>query len=304
MKAFFRFLRGELNGFYLQKLNEVNNVYSESVKSFLSYFARMQFKTEDELEEGETAIDNAMIKGIGITAGAFPPYVMQESLSSALRFTGSHIVNGKEYSERGLYNIEGQAFNFVRTDEQEYDTDINTLSSSSDRSSLVEKDRVPVGYFPEGENVIRDDGSLDYSKLMSSPRPNHADAPFYGDNFLYLSENYPVLAITDMKVMLYVIEAMQWVRYNGMNVASLAQFAKIICPNFLFILDIDWSNLYAHGVVEYGIDEEYEAEDKLLKESLFKFLVGKKFSQLAFSQVPISVTRDNNRGGTVTVRRR
>lgn len=304
MKAFFRFLRGELNGFYLQKLNEVNNVYSESVKSFLSYFARMQFKTEDELEEGETAIDNAMIKGIGITAGAFPPYVMQESLSSALRFTGSHIVNGKEYSERGLYNIEGQAFNFVRTDEQEYDTDINTLSSSSDRSSLVEKDRVPVGYFPEGENVIRDDGSLDYSKLMPSPRPNHADAPFYGDNFLYLSENYPVLAITDMKVMLYVIEAMQWVRYNGMNVASLAQFAKIICPNFLFILDIDWSSLYAHGVVEYGIDEEYEAEDKLLKESLFKFLVGKKFSQLAFSQVPISVTRDNNRGGTVTVRRR
>lgn len=304
MKAFFRFLRGELNGFYLQKLNEVNNVYSESVKSFLSYFARMQFKTEDELEEGETAIDNAMIKGIGITAGAFPPYVMQESLSSALRFTGSHIVNGKEYSERGLYNIEGQAFNFVRTDEQEYDTDINTLSSSSDRSSLVEKDRVPVGYFPEGENVIRDDGSLDYSKLMPSPRPNHADAPFYGDNFLYLSENYPVLAITDMKVMLYVIEAMQWVRYNGMNVASLAQFAKIICPGFLFILDIDWSNLYAHGVVEYGIDEEYEAEDKLLKENLFKFLVGKKFSQLAFSQVPISVTRDNNRGSTVTVRRR
>ena len=303
MKAFFRFLRGELNGFYVQRLNEVNNVFSGAIKTFLSYFDRMQFKTEEELGPGETAIDNASIKGIGIIAGAFPPYVMQESLTSALRFTGSHIVNGKEYSERGLYNVEGQAFNFVRTNEQEYGTDINTLSSSEDRSSLVEDGRQPVGYFPEGVNVIRDDGSLDYSKLLSSPRPGHADSPFYGDNFLYLSENYPVLAITDMRVMLYVIEAMQWVRYNGMNVASLAQFAKIICPGFLFILDIDWTGLYAHGVVEYGIDEEWEAEDKLLKENLFKFLVEKKFSQLAFSQVPITVTRDAE-GNPIDVTRR
>ena len=292
MKAFFRFLRGELNGYYVQRLNDVNNVFSEPIKKFLAYFAHMQFKTEEELNEGETAIDNTMIKGIGIIAGAFPPYVMQESLASALRFTGSHIVDGKEYSERGLYNLEGQAFNFVRTDEQEYNTDINTLANSENRSSLVEPERQPVGYFPEGENVIKDDGSLDYSKLMTQPRPNHADAPFYGDIFLYFSENYPVLAITDMKVMLYVIEAMQWVRYNGMNIASLAEFAKIICPNFLFILDIDWTTLYAHGVVEYGIDEEYESDNKLLKENLFKFLVNKKFSQLTFSQVQIVVTRD------------
>lgn len=303
MKAFFRFLRGELNGFYLQRLNQVNNIFSESIKSFLSYFKSMQFKTEDELNKGETAIDSNMIKGIGIIAGVFPPFVMQESLSSSLRFTGSHIVNGREYSERGLYNIEGQAFNFIRTDETKYTTDINTQATSSERSSLVEKDREPVGYFPEGENVIRDDGSLDYSKLMAQPRANHADSPFYGDMFLYLSENYPVLAITDMKVMLYVIEAMQWVRYNGMNIASLAQFAKIICPNFLFIIDIDWSILYAHGVVEYGIDEEYEAENKLLKENLFKSLVQRKFSQLTFSQVQINVTRDENNKAVLVERR-
>lgn len=302
MKAFFRFLRGELNGFYVQRLNEANNLFSRATKDFLSYFSRMQFKTEDELEEGETAIDNAMIKGIGIIAGAFSPYVLQESLASALRFTGSHIVNGKEYSERGLYNMDGQAFHFVRTDEQEYSTDINTLASPENRSSLVEDGRAPVGYFPEGVNVIKEDGSLDYSKLLQSPRPGHADAPFYGEDFLYLSENYLVLAITSMKVMLYVIEAMQWVRHNGMNIASLAQFANIVCPDFLFILDIDWTELYAHGVVEYGIDEEYMAKDKLLKENLFKFLSRKKFSQLAFSQVPIVVTRDSE-GKVISVTR-
>lgn len=302
MKAFFRFLRGELNGFYVQKLNAVNNLFSDSIKTFLSHFANMQFVTEAEAKDGEVPIDNAMIKGIGVIAGAFPPYVMQESLSGALRFTGSHIVNGKEYSERGLYNVEGRAFNFIRTDEQEYTSDINTQATSAERSSLVEADREPIGYFPEGETVIRDDGSIDYSKLMSSPRPNHADAPFYGDIFLYLSETYPVLGITDMQVMLYVIKAMQWVRYNGMNIASLTEFAKIICPDFLFIIDIDWTTLYAHGVVEYGIDEEYKTSNKLLRENIFKALAQKKFSQLAFSQVPISVTRDSN-GKAVRIER-
>lgn len=302
MKAFFRFLRGELNGFYVQKLNAVNNLFSDSIKTFLSHFANMQFVTEAEAKDGEVPIDNAMIKGIGAIAGAFPPYVMQESLSGALRFTRSHIVNGKEYSERGLYNVEGRAFNFSRTDEQEYTSDINTQATSAERSSLVEADREPMGYFPEGETVIRDDGSIDYSKLMPSPRPNHADAPFYGDIFLYLSETYPVLGITDMQIMLYVIKAMQWVRYNGMNIASLTEFAKIICPDFLFIIDIDWTTLYAHGVVEYGIDEEYETSNKLLLENIFKALAQKKFSQLAFSQVPINVTRDSN-GKVVRIER-
>lgn len=294
MKSFFRFLRGELNGFYIQRINNVNSIFDEDIRQFLTYYKRMQFKTEDELLANETAMSNAMIKGIGIIAGTFPPYVMQESLLSSLRFSPSHIVNGKEYSERGLYSIEGEAFNFVRTDEQEYNTDINVLATSEDRSSLVETGRVPVGYFPEGENVIKDDGSLDYSKLLQSPRPGHADSPFYGDDFLYFSENYPVLSITEMKVMLLVIEAMQWVRYNGANIASLVEFANIVCPGFLFIVNIDWDSFYAHGVVEYGIDEAYEADNKLLKENLFKFLIEKKFSQFAFSQVPINVTRNSN----------
>lgn len=302
MKAFFRFLRGELNGFYLQKLNEVSNLFSNNIKTFLFYFANMQFIIKEEAKDNEVPINNEMIKGIGVSAGVFPPYVMQESLSSALHFTGSHIVNNKEYSERGLYNIEGRAFNFIRTDEQEYTSDINTQATSENRSSLVEADREPIGYFPEGEIIIAEDGSIDYSKLMSKPRPNHADAPFYGDIFLYLSEIYPTLGITDTQVMLYIIKAMQWVRYNGMNIASLTEFAEIICPNFLYIIDIDWSTLYAHGVVEYGIDENYDTKDKLLRENIFKTLVQKKFSQLAFSQVSINVTRDSN-GKAVRVER-
>lgn len=303
MKAFFRFLRGELNGYYLTRINNVNNILSEELMSFFSYFKRMQVKTEDELDEGETAIDDSMVRGIGITAGVFPPYIMQESMANSIRFTGSHIVNGVQYSERGLYNVDGQAWRFVRTDEQSYTTDINTEASREARSSLVDDGRTPVGYFPEGEIVISADGTVDYSKLLPEPREGHADAPFYGDIFLYLAETFPVLSITDMKTMLYVIEAMQKVRYNGSSIASLANFAKIVCPDFLFIMGITWtSELYAHGVLEYGIDEQYESENKLLRENLFRFLVEKKFPQLAFSQVSITVTRDSE-GHVISVDR-
>lgn len=302
MKAFFRFLRGELNGYYLTRLNNVNNSIAESVKEFLAYFKKMQFKTSDELSEGEVAISPEMAKGIGITAGVFPSYILQDSLPTAIRFTNSHKVNGVEYSERGLYSPDEEAFNFVRTTEDEYEDDINTLSGSHARSSLVEEGRRPVGYFPEEEKVITNEGEIDYSKLLTSPRSGHADSPFYGDNFLYLSESYPVLAETDSDTMLKVIEAMQWVRYNGVNIASLIQFAETLCKGFLYILDIKWTTVYAHGIVEFGIDTEATADKKLLRENIFRFLIEKKFPQLTFQEVTIRVTRDS-KGRVKTVKK-
>lgn len=302
MKAFFRFIRGELNGFYLRHLHNLNNDFktANETKSFLSYFKNMQFKTLDEVTGNEEPINTTMLKQIGVIAGVFTPYVLQESLSGVIRFTESHIIKDKEYSERGLYSIEEEKFNFIRTDENEYSTDINTAATSADRSSLVEEGRTPVGYFPEGVNVIDDDGNLDYSKLLSSPRPNHADAPFYGDNFLFLSENYPVLGVTDSITMLKVIEAEQWVRYNGVSIHSLTEFAKILCEGFLFIVSINWDSLYAHGIINYGLDIEYEVPQKLLKQNLFKFLVQKKFEQITFNEVPINVVRDKS-GNVISV---
>lgn len=291
-KQFFRFLRGELNGYYLTRLNDSCNKFSESLKSLLSYFRTMQFKTDTEVEEGETPISSADLQGLSVITGALAPYVLQDSLIGSVRFTASHKVNGEEYSERGLFSPADEVFNFVRTTQQEYSDDINTLTNSEARSTFVENGRQPLGYFPEGEDVIKEDGTIDETKLLPAPRPNHADAPYYGNGFLYLAEESPVLAITSNTVLLYVIRAMQWVRYNGMSIASLAKFAEIICPNFLFITSIDWDSHYAFATVSYGIDEDYEAEDKLMREQLFALLAGKKITQLTFSKVYITVERD------------
>ena len=42
-KAIFRYLRGELNGFYLNALHETLNTSSKDIKDFLATFGRMQF---------------------------------------------------------------------------------------------------------------------------------------------------------------------------------------------------------------------------------------------------------------------
>jgi hypothetical protein len=109
---------------------------------------------------------------------------------------------------------------------------------------------------------------------------------------MYFAEEYPVRAVTSNRVLVSLVKAMQWVRYNGVSVRSLAEFASILCPNFLFITNIDWEGHYAYGVVSYGIDENYEIEDKLMREQLFMLLVNKKIPQMYFNKVQIDVTRE------------
>lgn len=291
-KLFFRFLRGELNGYYLDNINATFNRAGRRIQTFLSDFRRMTFKRDDEVTGHELPISNEALEGLSLFAGVFAPYVYQDALKSSLHFTASHIVNGKERSERGLYREGSDTFEFVRTEQDDYPTDINTEASEAKKSTFVEEGRTPVGYFPEGERIFNEDGSLDMTKLMPSPRAGHADAPYWGEKFMYFAEEYPVRAVTSNRVLVSLVRAMQWVRYNGVSVKSLVEFTSILCPDFLFITNIDWDGHYAYGVVSYGIDENYDVPDKLMREQLFTLLVNTKIPQMLFEKVQINVTRD------------
>lgn len=277
-KAFFRFLRGEINGFYLTNIHNTLNKITEEDKQFIAQFANMVFKSASEAEYNEYPIPYDMLRGIGIIAGVFPPRVNSESYSGSLHMTTSKIVDEKEYSERGLFDMNREDFNFVRTDEQEYTTDINTLASDSNRTSMIGDNDTIVGYIPEGVEVIKEDGSIDLTKILASPPEEGAYSEFYGVKYLYLSENAYVMVNVNNEVYLELIKALQWIRYNGQSIASLCKVASIICPEFLHIENIDWSN-EKYGVVTYSVStEEYEL--KLVKIELLKFIVQKKFPQL------------------------
>lgn len=311
-KKFFRFLRGELNGYYLQKINEALNKGMQDNEEFLADFSRMVFKTSVQVGAGEYPIPSAMLYGLGTFAGVFPPRVPQDSLVGSLRFTTSHKVQGNEVSDEGLFEISTEAFRFPNSYNPALYTHEgagrNASATNSLRTSLVEKGATILGFFKEGDKVIKDDGSIDLSLLVVPTVPyaqwlSWADEqseaeqkvyyPFYGQKYLYLAEESPIVASTGDNVFLELIKAMQYVRYNGVSVKSLCEFAHIMCSSYLFITSIEWNDNRNYGIVNYGIDEDYDTTDKLLRTEVFKMIVKMKFKQYAFNEQRIAVTRDD-----------
>ena len=155
-KALFRFLRGEINGFYLTNIYNSLNVYSEDIKKFFIDFQAQQF------ELGK--ISDETLYNLGKFASVFLPRRPVAVSKASLYMTRSHKVDGVEFSERGLYNTENETFDFVHTDPSIETPDINTLATSTDRSSLV-GDETAQGYISESEtDVLDDEGNVKPSR--------------------------------------------------------------------------------------------------------------------------------------------
>lgn len=302
-KSFFRFLRGELNGYYINALYNSLNVVTNGVYEFFGKFRSLAFKTASLVEDGETPMDFNHIKGLGVFAGVFPQYVALDSSLTSVRFTSSHKVLGVEYSERGLFEAENEDFSFFRTNEGTYDTDINILANPSRRSSMVEEGKEPLGYIPEGVRVFLEDGRVDMSQVIPLDQMppesewTKAYTPFYGEEYLYLADTVPVTGRIGGELYYYLIVAMQWIRYNGTSIKSLVELADILCPGYLFITKMEWDG-NAYGTLHYGIDEDYESEGKLSRRELFSIVAKMKFIQYDITEVAIRVTRDSS--GNVT----
>ena len=191
-KEFFRWLRGELNGFYITNLNMMLNKYTQDAKALVTEFNNMQF------EKGK--INNTSLYGIGKTAGIFLPRMSRSEAKSSFKMTETYEVDGEEFSERGLFNTDTELFEFFhtkntdksefvyeRTTEEEYPDDINTLSTDSKRSSLVGDEEV-LGYISSNNTDVLDDaGNVKPSAVLADP-PEGSYGDYHGDNFLFLSE--------------------------------------------------------------------------------------------------------------------
>ena len=192
-KAFFRFLRGELNGFYVSRMNGAMNVFTEDVKEFLAEFNNMQFK------EGE--IKDKSLYGLGNFSGVFLPRLSRAESISSLRMSESYVEDDFEFSERGLFDTDLELFKyyhttddtvafffFVRTNQDSYNTDINSEASNLNRSSLI-GDSAVLGYISSEETDLFDEyGNVKEDKILSVPPTGIAYSEYYGDKFLYLSE--------------------------------------------------------------------------------------------------------------------
>ena len=268
-KAFFRWLRGELNGFYVTNINGALNESTKGIKDFLSEFKAQQF------EKGK--ISNKNLYGLGKFAGIFLPRVSKTESSASFRMTESFVVDGFECSERGLFNIAVENFSFFpETD------DINLLAEPSQRSSMV-GDETLIGYISSEETGVLDDNvHVRREKISATPPEGVAYSDYYGDQFMFLSEAETTYENLKPSLYMELFKALQWIRYNGVSIKSLGRIASLICPDGLVKLGrVETASDGKHWNVYYDYDDTVDVPLKQQRLNLLEFIVNLKFVQVS-----------------------
>lgn len=272
-KKLFRFLRGELNGFYLNSIHGTLNVTSEKICNFFAEFKSQEFKAGK--------IKDDYLFGLGTFAGIFLPRVSRAESVTSLYMTDSHESEGNEYSERGLFNTEREVFEFFNLSEEEGLPDTNNFSTSTLRSSLV-GDEVAIGYISsESRNVIDDDGNIRREYVLSTPPVGVAYSEYYGDNFMFLSEAEKSYENLESSLYIELFEALQWVSYNGMSTSSLCKIVALVCPEGLIKLtEVQVASDGKHFNVYYIYNEDADIQLKQQRIQLLEYIIGIKFPQV------------------------
>lgn len=274
-KAFFRHLRGELNGYYITNLFNTLNKSTEDMKLFLMNTKNEQFRLG--------FIRSKALYGLGKFAGIFLPRVSISDSLSSLHMTDSHEVDNVEYSERGLFETDMELFRFFHTSQQEYSDDINTLATSELKSSMIGEEQV-IGYISsDNQDVLDDEGNIRPEAILASPPADTAYSEYYGDKFMYLSEAIPVYTNINEELYIELYKSLQIVRYNGASLKSLCDIISVLCPDGLVMIDhLDVGVDGKHINVYYNYDPDIETVSyKQQRVTLLLFLIQEKFKQVA-----------------------
>ena len=275
-KLFFRFLRGEINGFYLTRFHDAVNLFTNDIRDFFVSFKTMQFNNE---------MDSDTLFGIGKFASVFLPRCTTDEQTYAVTFSESHVVGGTEYSERGLYNTDEERFEFKHTTQEEGLPDINTLATPTLRSSLV-GDEQAQGYIPSSAtDVLDENGNVRVSKVLPTPPSGEAYSEFYGNEFLFLSEGASI-QYKSLNPQLYIdiYKTLQWIRYNGVSLESLLHITDVLCPDgFVKIKSIKLTEDNLHFQITYEADESSAVTNKAQRLFLLEYLIRLKFKQYSIA---------------------
>ena len=279
-KALFRFLRGELNGFYLTNINAMMNNVTEEERKFFIDFIRIQF------EAGR--IDSETLYNLGRFAGIYLPRIPKAETRSAIRMTESEYDEQLQYefSERGLFKTEDEDFEFVQKVIDDTGLpDINTLATNTKRSSLV-GDEAVEGYISGDEtDVVDDNGNVRPNKILPSPPQDEAYSDFYGNQFTFLAEGETVFLPVSYGVFLDLFKAIQYVRYNGATLSALARIFIVLCPEGLAtIASVTVAQDNTRWIVSYETDLTVDVDLKQDRINMLLYVVRMKFPQVQMSE--------------------
>lgn len=271
MKKLFRFLRGELNGFYIKNISYCLNNVTKEIESLLSYFWLVQFKNPTEVTLNELPISEQDLLGIGRFAGIFMPTVTADSTSGSLRLSNSNIINGINYSERGLFERYKENWTYFRTNQNIYTDDISTLATRDRQAGFVPEGQPILGYIEEGVNMFDENGYIIESLILPSPPVGKAYSPYYGEKFMHLAEVFTLIQELGYDTYMLLFTNMQYIMYNGVNIRSFLRLTELLVSDYVEDITIEADiNRY---IVNYTLNYDTELDNRVRRLFAWQYII-------------------------------
>jgi hypothetical protein len=285
VKQPFRYFRGELNGWYLYRLAACPNLAVQDILDELVYQILFQWKTEDEATAKEMPIRDEDVINIGKIAGLFQPRTFGKISLGSTYFTQSHIVNGKERSERGIMDMDNESYKFIREEQDEYPDDIVNETSERRRMGFVPSDTEPVGYVPDGAALYDKEGNILWENVLSEPPADGTPyITFYGERFLVHEEFFDRESPLTVNIFKLLLECVQRIRFNGPTIKELLEITSILGEGYICDLYIEPRNRYY--ICYYRLNEDTEVLNRERRFAAWQHICKQKFKLFVFSPYP------------------
>jgi hypothetical protein len=285
VKLPFRFFRGELSsGFYLFRVLTVFNHALRDIFDEMVYQTLFQWKTEEACTAAEMPVRDVDVIGIGKIAGLFQLRAYGGISTGSVYFTPSHSVNGKERSERGLFNMDSENFDFVRTEHDEYPDDIANEAAPMRRMSLIPEGAEPAGYVREGAPAFSEAGDVLWENILSEPPADGTPyTPFYGEQYLHFEEFFYKELPLPVGVFKLLLECVQRIRYSGPTLKGLFDITDILGGGG-YIRDLDIGQSGRRYFVTYRLDPNFVLFQRERRLAAWKAVCEQKFKLFTFME--------------------
>ena len=312
IKAFFRYLRGELlNGFYIRTLNILPNRLPsmEALKAELLYWLNV---TAD-VNAASYPIRRNDLRGIAQVSGVLSIRGLSGFLKGWFRLSESHIVDGHEYSDRGLLNQETGALEYVRTDSPTHATDISTIATEEMRMSLIPEGAVPIGYvWGIDSSVMTDEGKIDLTRLHAAPPEGYIQdaegnwywpldpvefpppvyTPYYGNQYMALTSSYPMVVELADSILQTVFLYHQKIKKGGPALLYIFEVTEALVSDLISDLQIELldaydivsSHVYYYKMTFTRNNTAFEENDGWGRFSAWAYFIQSKYPLINFSE--------------------
>jgi len=194
-------------------------------------------------------------------------------------FTPSHIVNGKERSERGLMDMSIEDFKLVRTKFDNYPDDIVTEASERMKQGLVPAGTVPIGYVRYDMPLYTDEGEVITANILPEPPTSVPYITYYGEKFLMYEEFFNKETPLPIEVFKLLFECVQKIRYNGPTTANFLEISWILGAGYIYNIEIaPYENYYT---VYYSLDNAANIKGKDRRFAAWLHICQQKFKLFA-----------------------